>query len=440
MYAYAGALAGAITGYNAYGGIRGIIKGGRMGYNAGKARSKALSRHKRSPKKRFKPAGITGIKRKRGTVQSSRAVRRKYTRSKGSGRRSKGRSRSSAAAKTGGSHFGLGSGPRLFPGFKRTQQPTTFTSTATQRIAGASATQVVSILPTWQINSGINTEDFADRSSVWIDNKILERAERWLAAYQNSGATVLAGSTTTLRTGARATMKFVVNFLKYDQMFRNMSTQDAEITLYDCVLRNNVIPNIRGTAIDPVADWETGLTNERNPSRQTDAQLANSNALVGSPGTTPFMSTAFCKLYRIARVTKKTLSSGEVHHHTVTVKPRQMFDGQTSQQGQNDDGQNQSTVMNDRGIYLPGITGFTMLVANGSIMGRSIGGVPSGTDITLGQVAIDCVTKTTGSFASFTRERRQHLAFDGLTKGIPNAELAGPQDDAGIIQTGDPVA
>ncbi|UBJ25947.1 capsid protein [Red panda feces-associated circular DNA virus 12] len=418
-------------------------RGARLGYRMGKyaAGPRAKSYKKKYvAAKKSRVAAKPGAKRKRGIVRTSRSVRRKYL--KGSSPRKGRGSRSSQLAKTGGSYFRLGSGPKLFPGFKRTQQPTTFTSTSTQRITGVSATQAVRLLPTWQINPGVNAEDTLWRSDIWVDGILLERAERWLAAYALApAANVVAGTQTPFRIGARATMKFVVNYVKYDQMFRNMSTQDAEITLYDCVLRNNVTPNHRPGGINPIKDWESGLTNERNPSRQTDAAIADPSALVRSPGTTPFMSSAFCKLYRIAKVTKKTLSAGEVHHHSVTIRPRQMFDAQTGSASiSNDDGQNQDSDLNTRGFYLPGTTGFTILVANGSIMGRRVADAPTANDVTFGQVAIDCVTKATGSFSSYTRERRQHLTFDGLTKGIPNTELAGPQDDAGVIQVGDPIS
>lgn len=412
-------------------------RGARLGYRMAKyAVRRRPAKRARSTSKAPPPA------KRRRIVHSSHAVRRAYTRKKAgrSGKRRKGRSnRSSAAAKTGGSYFSLGAGPRLFPGFKRTQQPTTFISTATQRVSCGSSQQTAALLPTWQINAGLNAEDTLDRSQFWVDAKLLERAERWLSAYQLAPATAIAGTTTASRIGARATMKFVVNYIRYDQMFRNMSTQDADIILYDCVLRNNVTPNQnRNEGLSPIMDWEQGLTNERNPSRELDSALANPSALIGTPGTTPFMSQAFCKLYRIVKVTKKTLSSGEVHHHRVTIRPRQMFDNQTTWWGGNDDGQNQSSGLQSRGLYLPGISGFTILVASGSIMGRQIGGTIQGNDIALSQVAIDCVTKTSASFAQFSRERRMHLQFDGLAKVIAS-ELAGPQDDAGVIQVGDPM-
>lgn len=123
------------------------------------------------------------------------------------------------------------------------------------------------------------------------------------------------------------------------------------------------------------------------------------------------------------KVTKKTLSAGEVHHHMVTVKPRNMFDVQQTGYG---NAENAGLSSASRGMVIPGLSGFTIVTGLGSIMGAT-GDV---NQISTSTVALDVVTKTTGSFASFTRERRFHLTFDGLSKTGP---LRGPQDDAGVI-------
>lgn len=213
----------------------------------------------------------------------------------------------------------------------------------------------------------------------------------------------------------------MVNKLHYDQMIRNMSNQDADIILYDCILRSNVMPNIRaGGSVAPVLDWRAGLESER-----ISAGTYIGTSVETSVGTTPFMSSAFCKLYKIRKVTRKTLASGEVHHHHVTVRPRQMFDTQVLKEGNNPD--IGTGTLNDRGRYLPGVTGFTILVASGSI-----GNASAATDknlIGLTAVALDCVTKTNMSFSQFTRERRQHLNFDGLSTNVTSVVL----DDTDII-------
>lgn len=220
------------------------------------------------------------------------------------------------------------------------------------------------------------------------------------------------------RAGHIATRKFVVNYLKYDQTIRNVSTQDLDLTLYDVVLRNGVDPNIE-LGQDPVTVWDNGLNLESGPSRQPGANYGNYT--VNSPGTTPFHSQAFCKMFKIKKVTKKTLSAGEVHHHLVTVRPRNMFDGQGTQAIP-------APSVYSRGIYTPGLSGFTMIVGKGSLVNSATVKM----SVTYSKPAVDVISLCTGSFSSFSKDRKFHYAYDGLDN--TKIDYQGVQDDAGLIR------
>lgn len=364
------------------------------------------------------------VSKRRKPVSRRRTITRFVAKSRAPRRSSKrGSSFSNAIAKTGGSSFRLGSGPRLYSGFKRTQQPVTFTSTCTSRIAAASGKQAVGLLPTYRISLGTNdTSDTLIQSNNTIESPLLDRAGKWLEAYQASSSSTGAG--TAAPEGFTATQKFVCNYLMYDQAIRNCEVQDVTLTIYDCVLRAGVSPNYHnyGQAavnINPINDWHVGLQNEYNPA----APYAYLTGTYDSPATTPFMSTQFCKLYKIKKTTKVVLAAGAVHHHRVTVKPRNMFDMAS---GNNIVGSVANTQ--DRGFLLPGISGFTLITVLGSIADSAA----NTNNISTTKTAVDCVTTTKASFAQFSRERRFHMTFDGLVLGA--TDLRAVQDDTGTIQ------
>lgn len=432
-YKLAGRAAGATLGF-IYNNTKGALIGARMGKYA---RTGVRARVGRSIKR--KATVYAGTKR-RGSVLAAPPAKRRVFKSRprkqlrGGKRRGGGSKRSSfanAIAKTGSSNFSIGSGPKLYSGFKRTQLPTTFNCTFTQRVSGTSSTQSVVLLPTYGLRATGETGDTASQSQFTIDKSLLDTAERWLANNTNSSAAQTYSGPTGRRAGVRNTMKFVVNKIHYDQMIRNMSNQDADVVLYDCVLRSGVTPNqpYQGSAgfnqqpLDPLADWRNGLEVERIAA---GAYLGATT--INSVGTTPFHSSAFCKLYRVAKVTRKTLSSGEVHHHHVTVRPRNMFDTQVDKVGNIPDVT--AATLNTRGMYIPGLTGFTILVANGSIGNNP--DVATNNQIGMTAVALDVVTKTSASFSQFTRERRQHVNFDGMSTNNITAVVL---DDTDAITT-----
>lgn len=337
--------------------------------------------------------------------------------------------------------FRIGTGPRLSRGFKRARLPTTFTSTTTQRIEGVAGTQATAYLPTYRINAPTAADASqaqpAVASAYTIDHQLLRRAELWLAEGQAQNAAIVGPSAAaSAQFGLRATNKYVCNFLRYDQMIRNMSLQDVEVTLYDCVLRSSVVPNfvepgvpsttpVQNRLPDPMEDWEAGLLMERGPATQSTASMQTNQLRRQSIGTTPFQSTVFTKLYRVSKVTKVTLSAGEVHHHHINVRPRNMFDGI-----QRDTYDSSLTISaSSRGSLLPGLSGFTILVATGAIVNNKT----TKNLIATSAIGIDVVTKCSGSFSSYTREHRQHLQFDGFPKDLPPADYQGVQDDDGEI-------
>lgn len=423
------AAASAFLGYT-WNNTKGAYRGYKIGMAYGKRKrtigrpSAARKRNTYSKAAKSNPAkGRRVLAAPRLSTLRKKPVAKYAVRKRRGGRRI----RASAAAKVGGSAFSIGSGPKVYSGFKRRQLPTTFTSTITQRIAGGIGQQAVAALPTYRLNPG-NIDPSNEplrQSQCWIDSALLSRAELWLSANQNPGVGTSGtpAFNTSTHDSYRYTQKFVCNYLRYDQMIRNMSLQDVDIIIYDCVMRSGVQPiatdSVNGT-IDPVYQWELGLSQELNPSDQQSTLAANNLKYQQSPGSTPFQSSAFCKLYKIKKVTKKTLSAGEVHHHMINIKPRNMWDAQSNP------GPDRTTNITSRGPFIPGLSGFTLITGLGSIMGAT-GDVNA---ISTSTVALDVVTKGTGSFANFTRERRFHLRFDGLSKVGP---LQGPQDDAGVI-------
>lgn len=391
-------------------------KGARIGYRLGNMAAK----RKRAP--------TAPVARKRGKSTTWRAApARKHARPFKRARRAPARARKTykkkpgrrgsiadAIAKTGTSAFSIGSGPKLFSGFKRTQLPTTFLSTATQRCSVQVGEQCANLLPTWRIEPaapGALVADTIYTGTNWVDGELLFRANRWL---QTNQSPTLGQS----NYGKNLTNKFVVNYLKFDFALRNMSNMDITLTLYDCVLRSNVSPNVYGSgeashSIDPITDWSQGL-NMNN--QGTTGRVADINR----PGQVPYSSTVFCKLYKIRKVTKKVLSSGEVHHHYVTVKPRQLFDSVVAQDG---------ATVSSHGKYLPGISGFTMMTCFGSIVNEAT----TKERISTSAPALDVVTTTRASFASYTRERRNHLQFNGLAAKSTGEIYQGVLDDTDAI-------
>jgi hypothetical protein len=304
-----------------------------------------------------------------------------------------------------------------------------------------SSTQGIAILPTYSLSApstsgswlgsdapSLNGETLW-RSNMTVDTQLLARAELWLAAKTNeSAASQGAQNSQATREGHRATQKFVCNYLRYDQMVRNEAEQDAEVILYDCVLRSGVVPNLGATPAatslpDPLADWELGTVNDLGPGTQA---VYPGNRRIESVGTTPFKSTLFTKLYKVRKVTKMTLASGEVHHHIVTVKPRNMFDSQTALAK---DKVTPLFASSSMGAVIPGLTGFTIIVAAGSIMNKGLSSANN--EVGLSKPSLSMVTTCTGSFSNFTRERRWHLAFDNLYTGN---DMVGIQDDQGIVR------
>ncbi|AJC52520.1 capsid protein [Bromus-associated circular DNA virus 1] len=409
--------------------IQDNLRGAHTAYRMAKGTSYGRSR--RIPARNAKSLGIGSRSKRTAAVSKFRRVKRvvvkpkrkSFTRTKRRTSYKAGRGGfSSALAKTGGSSFSIGSGAKLYRGFKRAQQPVTFTSTTTQRVTGAAGKQAVAVLPTYRINPGANdpTNDTALIGTNTLDSVLLDRAERWLQAYQESTPATAASAQSS--PGMYQTNKFVVNHLKYDQAIRNCEVQDVTLTIYDCVLRPGVAPNIRSPgsvnqSISPINDWHIGLQNEYNPA----APVAYLSQTFDSPATTPFHSTHFCKLYKIKKTTKVTLAPGAVHHHHVTVKPRNMFDTQTS------GNVNSALYTADRGYLIPGISGFTLITVLGSIGDSAANHLLIGTTKT----AVDVVTTTMASFSQFSRERRMHMAFDGLTQAT---DLQAVQPDTGTIQ------
>lgn len=410
------------------------LKGGLHGYRLGRmaARRTTKTRARRNPLGVRKGSGVT--KRRTPTKRTGyrkgapkrRAPARKVFR-RAARRSTGGGSFSKAIAKTGDSAFRIGSGPRLYSGFKRTQLPLTVTTTSSARQLGNHSEQLVFLLPTYRISPGANADDTLVTSNWTVDNDLITRAERWLAAKQVSPSTDTDPlNSAANRNGARWTQKFVCNFINYDQAIRNMGNQDVTITLYDCVLRSGVEQPYLGTLNthpDPLTDWQGGLKNEGNPSAQS---LYPYTTRFAPPGTTPFQASAWCKLYKVKKVTKIVLASGAVHHHHVTVKPRNMWDAQMSSTS--------TTSVDGSGVYLasrgpvtPGLSGFTICVALGSIMNSAANAV----NIGLSKPCLDCVTTTKMSWSNFTRERRFHMTFNGLD--LTSTDYQGPLDETDAI-------
>lgn len=420
MYPYIGAAAGGVLGFIAHN-TRGAYIGSRLGHMYGKRKRTARNAAQNAKRRRIAGPG-PAIKKTYKSSAPKRKVRARKSRNvfvtrsrtarKGRPRRGP---RSSPSARSGSSYFSIGNGPRLFPGFKRTQQPTTFTGTVTARITCSAGQCQYAILPTYRIPAGTLAVDTQIDSFTWVDSQILNRANRWLQDYQNSAQGAAAG--TANHTGQTHTTKFVCNYLKYDMMCRNATNQDLTITFYDCVLRSGAMPNLRNGGILPILDFDEGLAVLNGSAVQTGAYLKRMNAIT----VTPFMSPLFCKLYKVRKTTTRTMASGEVHHHIVTCKPRNLFD--TTVYGQ--DNAMPTTATNDRGPYIQGISGFTMVQISGSI-GHATATV---SNVTTTPSALDVIVATSGSFSMFTRERRMNYTFDQLDTNLTAAQITVINDD-----------
>lgn len=409
----------------AAGGTLGFIAGNTRGLYFGQRFAARMAKRKPSntaPRARKRPAPAS--KKKFGIASKPAAVRRAAKRIGAKRWVGKPKSRTHLARhseKISHSLFKLGTGAKLFKGFKRQRVPTTFTATHTQRIESVGAgNQQVALLPTYRFNPSADVTT-AEASQFTITKSLIDRFARWLNAWENAPAGTAPDATAGLTgwaTGNSVTTKFVVNYLKYDTALRNMGNQDVSITLYDCVLRSGAYPKLRGTSpndvLVPLDDWHDGMYYTYNPNRQTTVE----GGTYQQPGVTPFMSPVFCKLYKITKVSKRVLPPGEVHHHHVLLRPRNMFNAIVDTSAQK---------------YIPGLTGFTMVVVTGSIVHQDT----NKNNISTAPTGLDVVTRTSGSVSCFSRERKQHLAFDVLTDTLATGAWRGVDEATDTIVNAD---
>jgi len=344
MRSYAAALAGATLGFIADN-TRGAYRGYRFGRMAGYKRKRTTGSRK-APAKRARTTyaakkAVSAVGRRKKSAWPVKGKRKSYGAKRKLSRKSNAKRWDNIGARVGHSYFGLGSGPRLYPGFKRTQQPTTFSSIRTQRIVGpVSGQQAVSLLPTYGFEAGAGTTppNSSWTSQMTIDSVIIDRAGQWLQNYQQAAGSTVPGAVPTgdSRAGVYLTTKYCFHSIKYDQEIRNMSNQDVTIVLYDCILRKGMMPP---TTMDPLALWVQGLKNESSASDQA----VNNKGAGANPGgypmmisatQTPFLSTAFCKVFKVKKTTKRVLASGAIHHHHINLRPANIWDSQFGPGGQ----------------------------------------------------------------------------------------------------------
>jgi len=149
----------------------------------------------------------------------------------------------------------------------------------------------------------------------------------------------------------------------------NQSKAPLALDIYDLVPRRD-IPT---SGNDPIQTWEQGLVDAG--AIPTSGYSFNYNL----PGSTPFISPAFCQKWLIKKVTKVEMPQGSTHEHRVHHEINRMINQE---------------MLNDL-VYVKGLTGVTLFVQRGFP-------ADDGGTVSLASTALDLVNTFKYNFTSIS--------------------------------------
>lgn len=298
----------------------------------------------------------------------------------------------------------LGSGPRVFPGFKQRGIQNSFTSLVYTRIVCDPNQQKVAYLNSWQIG-GTGTQESTVKTGkgFGINMEILQYMQRQLSRQQPQMYQANTAAPNPAQQTAESTLRFTVNGLYLTHEIKNVSNYTIKVDLYDVVARANQSNTQRE---DPLVAWNTGMKEEQEygvssiPGGSTAATTGNTG-WISTVGVTPFKSKRFCRAWRVIKVTRLMIKEGHTHIHKVNVKPRNMF---TLDPAQLNNFEN-----------FPGLTHATFAVVRGGITNESdtaaITANAGVAAVGYGAGGIDVVTKAAAYFSLYEKSRaiRNHF-------------------------------
>jgi len=109
------------------------------------------------------------------------------------------------------------------------------------------------------------------------------------------------------------TTRMIVKNMKMKWNLTNQSNANCIITLYDIEYRNDANVGDFGT---PILAWANGIAR---------AEEGGDAPGIANVGSTPFMSSDFCRNYRVVKVTKIYLDPGKSHVHFIRIASNKML-------------------------------------------------------------------------------------------------------------------
>lgn len=117
------------------------------------------------------------------------------------------------------------------------------------------------------------------------------------------------------------TTHIILNDLEYVCKLANSSNSAVQVEIYDCIARRDLYKDAAGQNVTTAEAVALGLQDQ-----------SNGTTAVTTPGTTPFDSDLFCKMWKVKKVTHMMLSVGEVHCHRVHWSPNRVMDNEIVRQ------------------------------------------------------------------------------------------------------------
>lgn len=163
-----------------------------------------------------------------------------------------------------------------------------------------------------------------------------------LSRYNGSDlSTMLAQAASLIPTFATNTnYKVYMDHVIENTMITNQTNDVVKLLLYECIPRRDITSSTYSPANNA---WTAG-----------DTASSGGAATVNSPGSTPFQTPGFTKMWKVVKVTAINLHSGGHHVHRVHARPRHMVDIQTI-----------TAITNNNYAVLGKLSSQTLIVAHG---------------------------------------------------------------------------
>lgn len=200
--------------------------------------------------------------------------------------------------------------------------------------------------------------------------------------------------------------KFVVPYISLKHELKNMTNSAIHVSIYDIVLRET-----QSTTPSPIGDISNGLLQERTGY----SSARNGGSPESGLGVTPFMSSLFCKRWKVNKTTTLLIPAGSTHVHSVMLKPSRMFsfDDDTSISNTANAG------MTGQGYNKP-FQGYQTCATIARVWGSIADDSASPGTVYNAQAAFDCVTRCYAKYAQFIKNKRVHAIYTTQVAGTGN--------------------